>query len=529
MNRFVRSASLLAISFAAACAKPAASPAPEATASAAKGVLIVNARVIDGTGAPARVTSVRVSGDRIADIGDLHQRQGETVVVGTGLVLAPGFIDDHSHADGALFEHRDALADVSQGITTVIVGQDGGSEYPLADFFAHVQREPSALNVASYVGHGTVRELVLGKDYKRVATPAEVLKMQALVAQEMNAGALGLSSGLEYDPGIYSDPSEVLALAKTAGSMGGRYISHMRSEDFAFWKALDELITIGRENHMPVQVSHIKLAMKASWGLGDSLIHVLDRARESGVQVTADIYPYTYWHSGMSVLFPHRDFDNRKSAAFALDQVAPSEGLILAKYGPRPEYSGKTLHDVAKLMSVDDTTALMQLLHESEAAEAAGDTAHSDNEIIATSMDERDVAKLMAWQWAAFCTDGELDGKHPRGYGTFTRILGRYVREQHIMTLEEAIRKATSLAAANVGLKDRGQISVGSYADLVLFDPQTVIDRATPTEPHLVSTGMRTVWVNGAVVYDGEHTTDARPGRVIKRLVTPAAKATTSK
>ncbi|HEV7704928.1 MAG TPA: D-aminoacylase [Gemmatimonadaceae bacterium] len=527
MNRSVRSASLFAIALAAACSKPAAAPAPET--SATKGVLIVNARVIDGTGAPSRVTSVRVSGDRIADIGDLHQRQGETVVVGTGLVLAPGFIDDHSHADGAFFEHRDALADVSQGITTVIVGQDGGSEYPLADFFAHVQREPSALNVASYVGHGTVRDLVLGKDYKRVATPAEVLKMQVLVDQEMRSGALGLSSGLEYDPGIYSDPSEVLALAKTAGAQGGRYISHMRSEDFAFWKALDELITIGRENHMPVQVSHIKLAMKASWGLGDSLIRVLDRARESGVQVTADIYPYTYWHSGMSVLFPHRDFDNRKSAAFALDQVAPSEGLILANYGPKPEYSGKTLHDVAALMSVDDTTALMQLLHESEAAEARGDTAHSDNAIIAKSMDEADVAKLMAWQWAAFCTDGELDGKHPRGYGTFTRILGRYVREQHIMPLEEAIRKATSLAAANVGIKDRGQISVGSYADLVLFDPTTVIDRATPTEPHLVSTGIRSVWVNGAVVYDGEHTTDARPGRVIKRVMTVPAKATTSK
>jgi N-acyl-D-amino-acid deacylase len=272
-------------------------------------------------------------------------------------------------------------------------------------------------------------------------------------------------------------------------------------------------------------VSHIKLAMKASWGLGDSLIHVLDRARESGVQVTADIYPYTYWHSGMSVLFPHRDFDNRVSAAFALDQVAPAEGLILANYGPKPEYSGKTLHEVAQIMSVDDTTALIQLLHDSEAAAERGDTAHADNSIIATSMDERDVAKLLAWQWAAFCTDGELDGSHPRGFGTFPRILGRYVRDQHIMTLEEAIRKATSLAAANVGIKDRGQISVGSYADLVLFDPQTVIDRATPTDPHAVSTGIRRVWVNGAQVYEGGHTTDARPGRVLKRVVV----ATTSR
>jgi N-acyl-D-amino-acid deacylase len=520
MIRSVRTVSIAALVVASACGKPSAAPTPDA---AGKGVLIVGARVIDGTGAPGRVTSVRVIGDRIADVGDLHQRQGETVVIGTGLVLAPGFIDTHSHADGALFEHRDALADVSQGITTVVVGQDGSSPYPLADFFTHVQREPAAINVASYVGHGTVRDLVLGKDYKRVATPAEVLKMQTLVEQEMRAGALGLSSGLEYDPGIYSDPSEVLALAKTAGAMGGRYISHMRGEVFAFWKALDELITIGRENHMPVQVSHIKLAMKASWGLADSLIHVLDRARASGVQVTADIYPYTYWHSGMSVLFPHRDFDNRKAAAFALDQVVPADGLILANYGPKPEYSGKTLHEVAQGMSVDDTTALIELLKASEAAEASGDTAHADNSIIATSMEEHDVAKLLAWPYADFCTDGELDGTHPRGYGSFTRIMGRYVRDEHVMPLEEAIRKATSLAAANVGIKDRGRISVGSYADLVLFDPQTIIDRATPKEPHLVSTGIRRVWVNGASVYENERTTDARPGRVLKR-VTAAVK-----
>lgn len=521
MIRSARIVSLTVLALASGCGKPAATPAPNAST---RGVLIVGARVIDGTGAPSRLASVRVIGDRIADVGDLHQRRGETVVVGTGLVLAPGFIDTHSHADGALFEHRDALAAVSQGITTVVVGQDGSSPYPLADFFAHVQRAAPSINVAAYVGHGTVRDLVLGKDYKRVSTPAEVLKMQTLVDQEMRAGALGLSSGLEYDPGIYSDPSEVLALAKTAGARGGRYISHIRSEDFAFWKALDELITIGRENHMPVQVSHIKLAMKASWGLGDSLIHVLERARESGVQVTADIYPYTYWHSGMSVLFPHRDFDNRKSAAFALDQVAPAEGLILASYGPKREYNGKTLHDVAQRMSVDDTTALIELLKASENAEANGDTAHADNSIIATSMDERDVSKLLAWKWANFCTDGELDGSHPRGYGSFTRILGRYVRDQHVMPLEEAIRKATSLAATNVGIKDRGRITVGSYADLVLFDPQTIIDRATPTDPHLVSTGIRRVWVNGATVYDGGHTTDARPGRVLERVTVTATK-----
>ncbi len=458
-------------------------------------------------------------GDRIADIGELHQRQGETVIIGTGLVLAPGFIDTHSHADGGIFQHRDALAAVSQGITTVVVGQDGGSPYPLADFFAHEAREPAAINVASYVGHGTVRDQVLGKDFKRVATPAEVARMQALVAQEMRSGALGLSTGLEYDPGIYSDPGEILALAKTAGSMGGRYISHMRSEDRAFWPALQELIDIGRENHMPVQLSHVKLAERSLWGEGDSLTHVLDRARESGVSVTADIYPYAYWHSSLSVLFPKRDFDNHASAAYALSEVTTGPGLIVTEYTPKPEYAGKTITEIARMRNSDDTTALSDLTVAVEAERAKGVKA-SDG-IIATSMDEGDIGKLIAWPYSNFCTDGELDGAHPRGFGSFTRVLGRYVREQHLITPEEAIRKATSLAAANVGIRDRGTITVGSYADLVLYDPKTVNDRATPAAPHLTSSGVRRVWVNGVPVYDGEKVSGATPGRVIRRAMPP--------
>jgi N-acyl-D-amino-acid deacylase len=516
MNRLPRCAALCALALLASCATPGAKRG--AAALPTQGTLIVNARVIDGTGAPGRVTNVRVIGDRIADIGDLRQRQGETVVIGTGLVLAPGFIDTHSHADGAIFKLRDALGDVSQGITTVVVGQDGDSPYPLADFFAHEEREPAAVNVASYVGHGTIRDAVLGKDFKRAATAEEVVRMQQLVAQEMRAGALGLSTGLEYDPGIYSDPSEVLALAKTAGSMGGRYISHMRSEDREFWKALNELITIGRENHMPVQVSHIKLAERSLWGEGDSLVRVMDRARESGVAITADIYPYAYWHSSLAVLFPKRDFGNHASAAYALTEVTTGPGLIVSEYSPNPSYEGKTLSEIAKLRSSDDTTALSELTTGVETARAKG--AEASDGIIATSMDEGDIGKLMAWPWSNFCTDGELDGAHPRGFGSFTRILGHYVREEHLLTAEEAIRKATSLAASNVGIRDRGQITVGSYADLVLYDPQTVIDRATPAQPHLTSTGIRRVWVNGVPVYDGERTTGATPGRVLRRVTT---------
>ncbi|HTK51363.1 MAG TPA: amidohydrolase family protein, partial [Gemmatimonadaceae bacterium] len=245
--------------------------------------LIVNARVLDGTGAPARPADVRIANGHIVALGRLTRRTGERVVDAHGLTIAPGFIDTHSHHDRGLLDHRDALAAVSQGITTIVVGQDGESHFPLAAYFARLDSTPAAINVASYIGHGTIRGRVMGDDFRRTATDSEVARMRTLVREEMSAGALGLSTGLEYDPGIYSAPSEVLELAKVAGSMGGRYISHMRSEDRNFWQALDELITIGREAHMPVQVSHMKLAMRALWGQGDSLIATLNRARAAGV------------------------------------------------------------------------------------------------------------------------------------------------------------------------------------------------------------------------------------------------------
>src|SRR4051812_18459660 len=218
------------------CGRSSPSPAP-----AQASFVITNALVIDGTGVPARRAAVRIEGDRIAGVGDLTPRSGERTVDARGLVIAPGFIDTHSHADDDLFEHPDALAVVSQGITTIIGGQDGGSPLPLAAYFARLGKAPAAVNVGMYVGHGSVRDSVMGADFKRVATPAEVSRMSTIVANEMRAVALGLSSGLEYDPGIYSDPSELIALAKVASSFGGRYISHIRSEDFAFWQAINEI------------------------------------------------------------------------------------------------------------------------------------------------------------------------------------------------------------------------------------------------------------------------------------------------
>ena len=495
-----------------ACARQSA----PATSSPA-GFLITNAVVIDGSGAPARRAAVRVQGDRIAAVGNLQPRSGEATIDAGGLTLAPGFIDTHSHADDGLFDHPDALAVVSQGITTIIGGQDGGSPIPLADYFRRLEQSPAAINVGMYVGHGSVRDSVMGADFKRPATASEVDRMKTIVANEMRSGAIGLSSGLEYDPGIYSDRSELIELAKVSASFGGRYISHIRSEDYAFWQAIDEIITIGREAKLPVQISHAKLAMRSLWGHADSLVRILDAARASGVNITADIYPYLYWHSTLTVLFPKRDFENRAAAEFALTQTSTPEGLLLGRYEPNPDYAGKTVAEISKLRGTDSITTLIDLIRESEAMRAK--TGHSTQSVIGTSMVEPDVERIMRWPHTNLSTDGSLDGPHPRGYGAFPRFLGVYVRERHVMPLEEAIHRMTALAADHMGMrgKSRGRIAPGMFADLVLFDPATVLDRATPKEPHLTSVGIEHVWVNGTEVFAEGKTTGAKPGRVIRR------------
>jgi N-acyl-D-amino-acid deacylase len=489
---------------------PSPAPRPEST-----GFIVTNALVIDGTGTPSRPASVRVEGDRIAAVGELTPRSGETVVDARGRVLAPGFIDTHSHADGGLERLPDALAATSQGITTIIGGQDGGSSLPLASFFAGLEKQPAAVNVGMYVGHGSIRDSVMGEDFKRVATSAEVARMKAILEAEMRAGALGLSSGLEYDPGIYSDRSEVIELAKVAASFGGRYISHIRSEDYAFWQAIDEIIAIGREARLPVQISHAKLAMRSLWGRADSLITILDAARARGIDITADIYPYLYWHSTLTVLFPKRDFENRQAAEFALTETSTPGGLLLGRYEPNPSYAGKTVAEISALRGTDSVTTLIDLIRESEAMRKA--TGRSTQSVIGTSMVEPDVERIMQWPHTNLGTDGALNGPHPRGYGAFPRFLGRYVRERKVMSLEEAVRRMTSLAAAHVGLRDRGRLAPGMYADLVLFDPATVIDRATPREPHLTSVGIERVWVNGVSVLQNGTASGTRPGRVLRR------------
>jgi len=473
----------------------------------AQTTLIRNASVIDGTGRAAQRGSVRVDGDRIVAVGALTPITGERVIDAEGLALAPGLIDTHSHHDRGLSDRRDALAMVSQGVTTIVVGQDGGG-INLAATFARLDTQPVAVNVASYAGHGSIRSRVMGDDFKRPATPAEVDRMKALLKVEMDAGALGLSTGLEYDPGIYSSPDEVRALAKIAGDAGGRYISHIRSEDRDFWKAIDELITIGRENHMPVQVSHIKLGMRDLWGKADSLVKVLDRARAAGVNVTADIYPYPFWQSNLGVLYPKRNFADSAETDFVLGHVAGPDDIIFNSFPGHPEYAGKTLAQVAALRGTSNSKTLMALLAEPRGSSAG---------IVARGMADADVERLIQWPFANVCSDGQSTGLHPRGFGSFSRVLGPYVRDKKLFPLEEAVRKMTSLAAANVGLSNRGRIAPGAFADLVLFDPAVVADRADFGKAQAQAIGVRTVWVNGRVVFQDGKTTATFPGRTLKR------------
>lgn len=474
--------------------------------------LIRNAMIVDGRGGEPYRGAVRLAGDRIIAVGQLTPAKNEIVLDADGLMLSPGFIDTHSHHDRHLGERRDGLAMVSQGVTTIVVGQDGGG-IGLAAFFAQLDSAPAAVNVASYVGHGAVRDSVLGTDFKRVATPAEVERMAALVRNEMRAGALGLSTGLEYDPGIYSARSEVLTLARVAAQSGGRYISHIRSEDREFWPALEELITIGRTTGMPVQVSHIKLAMQDLWGQGDSLVRVLDRARASGVKLTADLYPYTYWGSNLGVFYPKRNFSDSTETAFILSHLTPPDGILFNSIEKHPEWTGKSLADIATLRGVTPVRAMLDILAEPDGSDAS---------IAARGMADADVARLAQWRWTNFCSDGTSAGLHPRGFGSFPKILGRFVREQHLFPVQEAVRKMTTLAAENVGLRNRGTLAPGYFADLVLFDPATVEDHATFQTPQAVATGIRAVWVNGRVVFRDGVATGDHAGRALRRATTDA-------
>ncbi len=484
--------------------------------------LVKNALIIDGSGAARYRGDVRFDQEGIITIGDLEALETDEVIFANGMVLAPGFIDTHSHHDIGLNEAPQAVAAVSQGITTIVAGNDGSSNYPISDFIQELETNPPAINVASYTGHGTIRSMVMGTDYKREANIREIIKMQTLLSKDLQDGSLGLASGLEYDPGIYSSTDEVIKLAKTAAAANGRYISHMRSEDRAFHEAVEELIMIGREADLPVQISHMKLAALNIWGQAGEVLERLEAARAVGIDVTADVYPYTYWQSTLTVLLPDRDFNDLDAARYALENLAPADGLTLAVYAPDPSLVGKNVAEIAIARGKSNEETYLQLIR--DAYEGLSDDELTNLEearesVMGVSMSEQDITTLVAWPHANICSDGASKG-HPRGYGAFPRAIRQFVREQGTVTLEVMIRKMTSLSAEHVGIGGRGLILPGYSADLVLFDPDTITDNATIQQHDLLSDGVIRVWVNGETVWLNQKSTDARPGVFVARTLT---------
>jgi len=478
--------------------------------------VIANVSIVDGTGAPARKGSVRIADGRIVDVGDVIPGQTEIVIDGGGKTLAPGFIDTHSHHDEDIAQSADLVAAISQGITTIIVGNDGTSEFPLSEFYARLEKSPTAVNIGSFSGHNTLREKAMAAA-RRPATEEEIASMGKLLEADMAAGAFGFSSGLEYESGNFSTPAEVIALAQVSARLGGRYSSHIRDEEGGLMSALQEVVEVGKQTGAPVHVSHLKIAARNLWGSSDKVLKLLDDARASNVDITADVYPYTYWQSTMRVMFPTKIYDDRKALAETLERSTPPDGLYFARYAPDPSIVGKTLAEVAKARGKNPVDVYLELMKAAIDYQVAHPTEDRFESIIGFSMNEDDVARLLAWEHTNICSDGESLG-HPRGYGTFPRVLGHYARDKKVMTLERAVHKMTGLSAKFLGITDRGVIAPGAHADLVLFDPVTVADRATLQNSTALSTGIDKVWVNGRLVYQEKRSTGAHAGEVVRAV-----------
>ncbi|MBA4259057.1 MAG: aminoacylase [Chitinophaga sp.] len=478
--------------------------------------LIQNVWILDGTGSSAKKGAVRIKGNSIVAIGNLTPLLGESVIDGKNRYLTPGFIDSHSHHFGSLKKEPSGIAMTNQGITTIIIGQDGDS-YEMDSLIHFFKQYPIAVNVASYTGHSSLREKIMGeKNLFRNATVAEVDQMKMLLEEDLKKGSLGLSTGLEYEAAFYSSKEEVVTLAQLTAKYKGRYISHIRSEDIKLNDAIQEIIDIGKITGMPVKLSHIKIANKDDWGNAPLIVDQLNAARAKGVDITADVYPYNFWNSTLRVLFPDRDYTNKKSAELAVNKLFDPNESVLVRFAPQPSYAGKTIAAIAKERKESTAETLMQLIQIAADYKTANPTAGGIEALAGKSMNDSDVSKFIQWEHANICSDGAAGG-HPRGYGAFTRVLGKYVREQQLLSLTEAIHKMTGLTAQQLGIKKRGKIAVGYFADLVLLDPSTVNDLATIENGKALSTGIEQVWVNGKMVYNMQKATGELPGSLIKR------------
>jgi len=472
-------------------------------------IVLLGATLIDGSGrAPIRDSAIIIRGDSIVAVG----RRGQVripaeaqVIDARGMIVSPGFIDAHNHSDRGFTTDPSAASQVSQGITTVVIGQDGGSAFPVGEYLAGLDKNPIALNVLTFVGHATVRSRVMGDDTNRRATPAEIEKMRQMVQQAMREGAIGLSTGLEYETGKPASTEEVITLARAASAFGGMYISHIRDEADKTFEALNEAMQIGREARLPVQISHIKLGSVAVWGRAQEAVTLINKARARGQDITADCYPYDAWSSTIRVLIPSGRHDDPVDVARGLADVGGPANITIVSCRAHPEYEFKNMEEISRREGTSAVDLYMKIVRDGSAG------------VVCHSMKDADIQTFYRHPWVMVGSDGGIGSRHPRGAGTYPRVLGRFVREQHWLTLSEAVRKMTSVPARRFKLKDRGLIRSGFKADLVVFDPNTIIDRATFEEPQLTSAGVKHVFVNGTEVWADDRSTGARPGRALRR------------
>jgi N-acyl-D-amino-acid deacylase len=523
-------------------------------------ILIRGGTVIDGTGRPAWRADVAIAGDRIEAIDLLPDASAARVIDATGHVVAPGFVDMHSHADFVLPGLPTADSKVHQGFTLEVVGNCGASPAPLTpdrrqdvidasalalpalawdwttfrSYLDGLRRQGVSINVAPLVGHGTVRLLVMGSGDGR-PNAGQLRAMATEVRRAMEEGAVGFSTGLIYAPGVYADTDEIVELARAAGEAGGFYASHIRGEGDTLLPAVAEAIEVGRRAMVPVEISHLKASGRPNWPKMAEAIELIEAARAEGLDVTADMYPYPAGSTGLSTLVPSwahvggreslltrlADPADRAHIRAALDgpgiaRDAGWDGIAISGCPARPAYEGQTLAEIAAGLGVPPAEATIEVLRQ----------AKGDAEMILFMMSDENVALGLRRPWVMIGSDGEGraargpygTGKpHPRNYGTCPRLLGHYVRDQGLLSLPEAIRKMTGLPAEKLGLRDRGHLEPGAFADVVVFDPATVADTATFSEPHRYPRGIPWVLVNGEPVVAGGQHTGSRPGRMLAR------------
>ena len=497
-------------------------------------LIIEHGNVFDGSGNPPVATDIGILGDQIVKTGDLSSSKAKVRIEARGMAVAPGFIDLHAHLE-PLLELPGAESAIRQGVTTSLGGPDGSSPWPLDSYLLKADSTGMGMNVAFLVGHNTIRKNIMGLE-NRAPTAEELAAMQAQVAEGMKAGAYGLSTGLKYLPGAFSEVNEVIALAKTASQYQGIYTSHLREEGIGLIEAVTEAIAIGKEAQIPVVLTHHKAIGTRMWGGSVRTLALVDSARKAGIDVMMDQYPYNASYTGLAVLIPAwamaggaEDFKKRVSDPVLRDSI--KKGIIhnilydrggadlhriqFATVSWKKDLEGKTLHDWLVERKVGPTP-------ENGAEFVIEGQLNGGASCVYFAMDDADVERIMQHPQTMIASDGRLGNPgeghpHPRWYGTFPRVLGVYVREKGILTLESAIRKMTTLPADRLGLANRGRIEENTYADVVVFDPNTVIDKSTFQNPHQYPEGIEYVIVNGQLAVDRGVYQNIRPGRVLRK------------